>query len=434
MTVFQLEVYLNDVKYVSADAFNSNAFRTVKSLLFENFALATLESGTFNGLNELEIINIKAAKGINKIGKGVLDALTELKEFTLEQTLKSNPEISVSGLTGSGDLSKLEYVKIKYNLTDSIKKSTFVGLTNVKRLHLSTCQIKSIEDNSFDPIGATIEELDLSGNSLTTISNGVFNMVLPNIKMISINGNSWHCDCDLVSFRLFIEQYEDNFYGYDCSSPSECRISNILESDCFTECEIPSTTTSIATTTTRTTTSTPDANIMVECAILNTVSIKRPIGYMTISENENGEESLNIKNVEDGISAVVIWFDESQNSGEMIGEEINCISESTSITIANLRNNVLYSFCLMDSTSTSVSPLDCISYLKRSDQMKSAWLLESSKTLTVILLVVSLVLSIVVGIATGFWILNYNPFSKHNNQMDNSSLKSRYSNSFDFNK
>lgn len=428
MKVFQLEVALRDLKGVSANAFNSTAFRTVKSLLLENLGFSTIAGGIFNGLDAVEVINIRSAVGVNRFEVGVLDAITELQEFTFEQSLKGNPELNINGLTGSEALAKLEYVKIRYNLTNSIRSSSFIGLTSVKRLDLSSCQIQSIQDNSFDPISETIEELDLSGNLLTTLSDGVFSMVLPNIITIRINGNKWHCECDLAYFRLFIEEYEENFIGAVCASPSNCASINISEAECFNDCETPTITTTKATTTTATMTTTtsspPETDFRVEChqrdeiAVTDTVFIQRPIGYMTISENENGEDNLNIEYAQEGISSVVIWFDENQNTGQMTGDEqINCVSESeaTSIPIRNLKHNVVYSFCLMDMTSTSVSPFDCISYVKRSEQTEAVWLFESSKALTVTLVAVSLVVNIAVGMAIAFWMLNYNPFSKHNN-------------------
>ncbi|KAG4078297.1 hypothetical protein HA402_013007 [Bradysia odoriphaga] len=422
VTVSELEVYFNDVKNLSADALNADSFRTVKKLTFETFTLPLIVNGTFNGLDVLEIINIKGAQGVSRIETGVLDSLTELQEFTFEPTGFKSGELNINGFTGSAVLSKLEYVKIRYNLANSIKKFTFIGLKNVKRLDLSSSYISFIEDNSFDPISETIEELDLSGNALTTIAYGVFSMVLPNIKTININGNKWDCVCDLMAFRSFIEKYKDNFDGINCVTPTECSISNILESDCFATCDIPTTTTPDTTTTPTTTTSPPNANLMIECPndllISNTVSIERPIGYMTISKNEYGEANLSI-DTEQNANLVVIRFDEEENSSEIEdGNGINCISLSdvSSIPITDLKNDVVYSYCLMRKTSTSVSPLDCISYVKRQDQMSPVWLPESSKILTISLVVVSLLLSIFLGIGILIGLMRHNPFSKHNNQ------------------
>ncbi|KAJ6645386.1 Leucine-rich repeat-containing protein 4B, partial [Pseudolycoriella hygida] len=427
--VFKLEVYLNDVKSVSVDAFNSNAFQTVKTLIFENFGLEIVPNGIFNGLNALETINIKSAKGINRIENGVVDTLSELKEFTLEQSLKSNPEININGITGSEALLKLEYVKIKYNLTNAIRKSSLKGLTKIKSLDLSSSQIKSIEDNSFDAISDTIEQLDLSGNSLTTVPSELFHMVLPNIKTINIGGNSWHCDCDLVSFQLFIKQYERNFIGYDCSSPTACRATNIVESDCFSDCEIPVTTTSLITTTVATTEevtfSPPGANFMIQCD--NTpdkVSIKRPIGYMTITESENGDINLNFEDEMDSTSSVIVWFNEEQNSGHVVGDQINCFDKEgvASIPITDLTDNKIYSFCLMDKGSTSVSPLDCISYMKRQLRNDPVWLFESSKTLTLTLMIISLTICVLIGMGIGYWVS-----VRTNNEAGNFSTKTRNS-------
>lgn len=425
--MFNLEVYLNDVTSVSNNAFDSIHFRTVKQFLFENCAIGTIRNGTFNGLNELEIINIRGAGKVNRIESGILDNLTELKEFTFEQSLKGNPEININGITGSSHLSKLEYVKIKYNLGDGVKRTTFTGLTNVKILDLSSCQIKSIEENSFDPISATIEELNLSSNLLTTVTS-LFSQALPSIKMIYINGNSWNCICELLPFRLFIEQYQEHFNSYVCSSPTHCNSKSMLETDCFDECDTPTTTTTAPTTApittppTTPTTANPDVSLQChppnEFQVPDTVSMKRPIGYMTIKETEHGEINLLIEKERSSSSLVVIWFSENQSSGkELYSDDINCISSATSIPITNWEANVVYSICLMEKESTTVSPLDCISYTKRQGRMEAVWLFESSKTLIIILVVVGALLNVAIGIAIGFRIFNCNTLPKQNNQM-----------------
>lgn len=438
--VIQLEVSLLDVNDVSVDAFNSSAFRTVKSLTFPTFALDLMRNGMFNGFDELETIEIKSAN-VKIIETGVLDSLRELKALTFVQSSTRNIELSLNGLTGAEPLQKLENVSFTYKLTGSINRNTFTGLPNVRILDLSSCQIEFIGENSFDSIGKSIKVLDLSSNKLITIASELFNAILPNDDLkIHIYGNSWNCSCELQSLKLTIELYRDNFdtsNSIECVTPSACRSPNILETTCFDDCDMPSTTlkpTTISTTTTTTTTTSPqnqNEHFSKQCYKPNesdsddkvTVSIKRPIGAMKITETENGQVHLNIENEHDDL--MVIWFDELQNSVDISDDDVNCVStkEITSAPIPDFKENVIYTFCLMDATSSTVSPLDCMSYMKRREhEIDSFWLYESNKPITIALIVISSVVSVGFGIAIGFWIFKYKLFSKHGSQKSNGSL------------
>lgn len=430
--VNELMVHTTDIKFISVDAFNATAFQTVKKLSFPTLLTVDLiQKGIFNGLNELEVIIISSAK-VKAIQKGILDSLKELKEFSIV-TSGNQPEISVNGFTGSEPLQKLENVKITYNLSRSILSSTFNGLTNVKILDLSSCHIASIEANSFYPISDSIEKLYLRDNKLTTVPGDLFNLMLPKSELIIyIDKNVWHCDCELLPFRLTLEQYLYKFDGsIECNSPACGITQSIIESECFDECESPSSstptiTTTSADTTTATSTTTPTTDSPAndyftklcyksnEPNISETISIKSQSSSMTITESGNGEVNLNIENKQN-ISSMVIWLSEN----EVSVEGINCIimNERTSIPINNLMKNVAYTFYLMEGNSTNVSPLDLISYTKRLDQIGPVWLFKSSKTLTITLIVAGLIFSVVFGTAIGFWMLNKSFFAKNDSQI-----------------
>lgn len=397
-----------------------------------------MRNGIFNGLDELETMKIDYAD-VQIIQDGVLDSLKELKVFTFEESSLRNIEISINGLTGAEPLRKLENVTFTYKLTESINRNSFTGLTNVKLLDLRYCQIEFIGENSFDSISESIEILDLSGNKLTTVPSDLFNAMLPKDDLkIHIYGNSWHCGCELQSLKLTIVQYEDNFYtsnSIECLTPAVCRSPNILIATCFEVCEIPSSTPRPTTTTTTTTTSPPNQNDYVnkQCYKQNesksvdsvTVSIKRPRGAMMITENEYGKVNLkiDIENAQDNL--LVIWFDELQNSADISDDDINCMSANgiTPTSILDLKDNVLYSFCLMDTTSSTVSPLDCVPYMKRQYEIDSVWLYGSSKPLTISLIAIGSALNVLLGIAIGFWIFKYNPFSTRVSQLSNDTIK-----------
>lgn len=70
-----------------------------------------------------------------------------------------------------------------------------------------------------------ITQLNLHGNLLTTLPNGLFDD-LTHLRSVSLHGNLWECDCGVLYLRAWlIRQTGDRlpYFGILCSSPPRLR-------------------------------------------------------------------------------------------------------------------------------------------------------------------------------------------------------------------
>lgn len=385
---------------IEIDAFNVDSLKFLKKLEINDITFTPIEKGIFNGLENLEVLNIKGTK-LRRIDIGVLDVLTNtLKEFSLEESPSESTEISIEGLTGSGAMEKLENVKFRYNLNTSIARNTLVGLTNVKTLDLSDCKIETIAAGAFDSM-SFIEQLKLEDNYLTIIPDGFFDVILiRNRTQIFLKGNRFWCDCNLMPFKMSLIDHS-NFVGeLLCYKPDKLN-SHPLIGIPFCDSYVPPTTTPVDN-------STPPSLSEKTCVSSDktekseVVFIETPAQSMQIFETENDGVILRVDQI--AKSLVLIWFTSNDQAANLIaGDDINCLisSDGTSFQINNLIKNSAYTFCLMDQIAITVSPLDCISFKKKNDSKALPWLYDNSKSHMIGITLVVYVLNILLGLAIG---------------------------------
>lgn len=241
--VKELRFGLSSVATIEVNAFNSTALKYVTKLVFPNMGLNLISNGIFNGLESLEVLVMDGAY-LKVIEKGALDVLNEtLTTLTLTESSKYWSEILIDGFTGSETLKALEYVKFHYNLRSTITHQSFVGLENVKTLDLSECQIVVIGAGAFDPISSSIRELILTNNLIQTLPGNLFDYMLPSLTTIFLEGNKWHCDCDLMPFKLSLLEHSNFVGSLHCSTPTHLRGYSVIDTD-FCDAYSPAPTTS----------------------------------------------------------------------------------------------------------------------------------------------------------------------------------------------
>lgn len=312
-------VGLSSSERIEIDAFRIEAFKFLKMLVLTNINFTPIKKGIFNGLENLEVLNVIGTK-LKDIEEGILDVLNDtLTEFSLEESLNSglsqSGPILIDGLTGSGvAMEKLENVTFRYNLKTSILKNTFSGIANVKALDLSNCQISIIEAGAFDSMNS-IEILKLEDNSLTTIPDVFFSrLLIRNRTQIFLKGNNFDCGCHLMPFKMSLIEHS-NFVGeLQCASPQIYDGHTIISSK-FDEYCIPPTTSTLA----------PTSLCLPSDGSenFNVVSIKPPVHTMEILQTEHDEVIL-LRG--DGINgnSVLVWFSlDDQMSNPNSSEEEN---------------------------------------------------------------------------------------------------------------
>lgn len=416
--VKELILYMNSVSQIEVNAFNSTGLESVTKLIFPNMKLVTMKKGIFNGLNSLEVLVMEGANGQTIINTGVLDVLNEtLKEFTLIESRTSLSQLNIDGFTGAEPLNALEYVKYKYKLTNSITQTSFVGLLNVKILDLSECQIVTIGAGAFDPISNSINELNLKNNLMKTLPEGIFSNMLQNqvITTIWLDGNRWDCECHLMYLKdCLIKNWEySNFVGtVNCNTPTEHSGKGVVDTDF---CDTTTTTTTSEPTITEEPSIPEEFNQKCyesgESERSKNVSIKLPRASLTVNENEYGGVEVEVDTLSENF--VLLWFSSfDQERYYTASNETTCVIGATNtIPISNLKEDTAYTFCMMDSTETTVSPLDCMSYCKPLTSEKP-WLFYGKKSLSISVAVFACFISLFIGLALGMFVFRANGIIK----------------------
>lgn len=422
--VQELQFSLTAVTEMEVDSFRANAFQSVTKLVVTNTSIDTFKVGLFNGLDSLEILHFKEVSDTTQkiIENGVLDVLNRtLTELKFEELTRSSNEIVIDGFTGSAVLSKLRTVKFTCNLKKSITNKSFVGLEMVKNLDLSFCQIETIGEGSFDAMTTSIEILNLDNNFIKTLPDGLFDIMLTsNYIAIHLEGNNkWICDCSLEPFKINLMKHSSNFIGaVECDSPLEHKGFEVTERDL---CVAP-TTTLIDTEITTEIPTTPD-EFSQECfqqgkidEVSDIVAIKTPSQKFSIVKNENGGTVLQIDGPME--NRTLIWFSLNHNVTHFNDDyEINClIASNTFIQITNLTQKSIsaYTFCLMNSTENTISPLDCISYTTQDNNHALAWFNGSKKGFAITMITITCSSTVLIGMALGYFTLKRSTNRKQN--------------------
>lgn len=209
---------LSGVNEIGADAFNAEAFLSVKQLVFTKMNNKLLRRGAFNGLLSLEVLKIMGAYYLGETDMGMLDALNAtLKELIIERTdsykwskmnnsdiyvrdydPKDTTELQIDNFTGSQQNLNLEYVKIRYYLY-SLRKESFIALKKIKYLDLAFCGIQHIEEGAFDAVIGTVRVIRLTNNPFEKLPNGVLNLMPSRYETYIFMGRDYFdkkCECE----------------------------------------------------------------------------------------------------------------------------------------------------------------------------------------------------------------------------------------------
>lgn len=409
ITISQLLIEFRNFDIVNPDAFATSAFHTVQNMTVIFGSVSILQKGVFNGLNSLKslVFELSAIKGFSP---GCLDSVAStLENLELIEWSSFSSPLLVDGLTGGAAMTALKTVKITHNLESTITERSFIGLSSVTHLDLSSCRIQVIGPRAFDAISNTIEELILNDNLLGTFPAGLFDRMLPRTGIrVFVNNNRWTCDCDLCYFKwLLVNSAMFDQTTADCRNPNYLRYFPVNSTAfCFDEdsCNayVPNpavmpeqeTTISPAEETTALQTTIHDSND----SIITTTDVITTTVYAELffaqkcytDDNTASNEIIFFKKTNyelkvfsiggDGTVGIIIenfpensaliWYDsdgyntmmKSLTSNEFSGS-INCrlcVNNSQRFVITNLNLNKAYVFCLVNKELTSFPPFSCV--------------------------------------------------------------------------
>ena len=225
------------------------AHHTLARLYFANCKINYIEKGAFNYMKDLKILSFKKTVDYIEIAEdGILEPLRSLENLEIEDSL--NSAIVLRNITGNQKVSRnLQIVQLNWNNLGSLDSTMLSGLTNVASLYIQSSNLVSIDVSAFVTFSRSIRNIFLVGNSLQTLSEGIFKNVILDIAVIDLRQNNWYCDCKLKWLQDIINSHHQ-IHDVSCTSPEQYKDLSIKEVEL---CSVTTTDTSISSTTTSTT-------------------------------------------------------------------------------------------------------------------------------------------------------------------------------------
>jgi len=170
----------------------------LKTLILSGNKLKSLESGLFQNLTRLEVLEL------NNCGLSRLNDTVFYDNFTYpdleELRLSGNPlQVPEEGPILPPQLSGLKNLDMSKCNLSHLPVDAFTTTPNISQLLLNDNKLKSDEEGSMKFLESLtgLEQLDLSFNNITAIKPDKFgyNHQLMSLRLV---GNPWKCDCYVV--------------------------------------------------------------------------------------------------------------------------------------------------------------------------------------------------------------------------------------------
>ena len=177
------------------------AMQRLKILNLEHNLIFKLKSSSFWS-NSLQFLNLTKS-GMTIAKRDSFKHLPNLKHLILKKctfTSKANTKHLFSNLT---NLTRLNLQQC--NLRSIQVKRLLKPLRNLVGLWLSGNNIIDLNRTIFEPFAKSLKVLQLNDNKLTTINlTSLPTNLWTSLDEMTLGGNPWHCDCGLIWFRIWL--------------------------------------------------------------------------------------------------------------------------------------------------------------------------------------------------------------------------------------
>lgn len=408
---------MNQLAAIEEDAFNAGAFQSMKKLTLSGISRweqVELKKGIFNGLESLEVLNIRGAGNFKSIDRGILNGLNQtLKELTIERSEEiSNKQdpFQLDSFTGSGPLN-VEYIRIRH-FVYVLRMHTFDGLKNIKHLDVSHCNISIVQHGTFDPISSSLKVLRIENNPLVTLATDIFDSLTRGYDNYIFLGDDptvsglIDCRCDGLPVNFVLKSCSKDFCSRILQGTQESTTSSLtLTTSTAAVTPFPSETTD--------TSATIDADHFKLSPKCNpNISMKTTNQTMTLQETNDSETIVLYTDgtfKENSTLLLFVTVDDDDDDKHFSGSlNMNCLNNTGApIDVKNLKNNADYIICVVNGSDAMVSSLNCISYTNRKKPYildvarapKESW--NDSNPFNIIIAVLAFACAIIAGLIFG---------------------------------
>ncbi len=183
-------------------------------------------------LNHLQYLRLDDNKDISSFDVQSFNPISNiinLKLNTLQCLGRNATKLSKS----LENLTQLEILELSFITLDRIPVEMFRSMKNLSILALSSNLISHWKPETFRS-QRHLTQLFLAANRITNLDRKAF-WYLPSLQFLDMSGNPFTCTCDLLSFRLWMDdsgiilQKMDTKSNYKCLTPPELRGTFLLD-------------------------------------------------------------------------------------------------------------------------------------------------------------------------------------------------------------
>lgn len=205
--VRNLELYVNELYTIHADAFFRNAFKYLYNLKIRvKKGMNSIGSGAFNGLSQMSKLHLETER-MEYLPSGVFDYMA-VQMITFELSIWPN-NVNLNEMFAFDvfhNLRIFEIWQVQWPRTQfrHLDAANFSFTRRLKTLSLINCGIETIDRHTFALIGRKLEKLNLAGNRIQTIDVDTFQQLYETgLRELSlVNNTLLACTCSLIELDV----------------------------------------------------------------------------------------------------------------------------------------------------------------------------------------------------------------------------------------